>query len=224
MTVSRESRTTLAYVAPFCVYVASMSLERLLRIDGGWPYALRCSLTLAAALVFSRKTVSFTVRNPAASVAVGLLVFVLWVAPDQLWNIRYHWLFDNALTGSAVSSIPTALRRNAAFLALRVGGSALLVPIIEELFWRAWLMRWLISPHIEAVPLGTYNRLAFWVTAAFFAAEHGPYWEVGLVAGIVYNWWMIRTRSLGDCILAHAVTNLALGLFVIRSGQWQYWL
>jgi CAAX prenyl protease-like protein len=66
--------------------------------------------------------------------------------------------------------------------------------------------------------------LAFWVTAALFAAEHGPYWEVGLAAGIIYNWWMIRTRRLGDCILAHTVTNLALGLFVIRSGQWQYWL
>jgi len=224
MTVSRESRTTLAYVAPFCVYIASMGLERLLGIEGAWPYVLRCSLTLAAVLIFSRRTASFTVRNPAASAALGFLVFIVWVAPDQLWNIRHDWLFENALTGSAVSSIPIALRRNAAFLALRVGGSVLLVPIIEELFWRAWLMRWLISPHIETVPLGAYNRLAFWVTAALFAAEHGPYWEVGLAAGIIYNWWMIRTRRLGDCILAHAVTNLALGLFVIRSGQWQYWL
>ncbi|MGP8246071.1 MAG: CAAX prenyl protease-related protein [Bryobacteraceae bacterium] len=223
MTVSRESRT-LAYVAPFCVYVASMGLERLLHIDGVWPYALRYGLALAAALVFSRGTVSFTVRNPMASAAVGLLVFVLWVAPDQLWNIRHHWLFENPLTGAAVSSIPLALRRNATFLALRMVGSVLLVPVIEELFWRAWLMRWLISPHIEAVPLGAYNRWAFWVTAALFAAEHGPYWEVGLAAGIVYNWWMVRTSSLGGCILAHAVTNLALGLFVIGSGQWQYWL
>ncbi|MGA1995883.1 MAG: CAAX prenyl protease-related protein [Bryobacteraceae bacterium] len=224
MTVSRQSRTTLAYVAPFGVYVASMGLERLLGIDGGWLYALRCSLTLAAILVFSRRTVSFTALNPISSAAVGLLVFILWVAPDQLWNIRHHWLFENALTGAAVSSIPIELRRNVAFLILRVGGSALLVPIIEELFWRAWLMRWMISEHIETVPLGTYRRLAFWVTAALFAAEHGPYWEVGLVAGIVYNWWMVRTRSLGDCILAHAVTNLALGLYVIGSGQWQYWL
>jgi CAAX prenyl protease-like protein len=224
MIVSRQSRTTLAYIAPFCVYVASMGLERLSGIGGGWAYALRCSLTLAAILIFSRRTVSLTARNPISSAAAGLLVFILWVAPDQLWNIRHHWPFESAFTGAAVSSIPIDLRRNAAFLILRAGGSALLVPIIEELFWRAWLMRWLISGHIESVPLGTYGRLAFWVTAALFAAEHGPYWEVGLVAGIVYNWWMIRTRSLGDCILAHAVTNLALGLFVIGSGQWQYWL
>jgi CAAX prenyl protease-like protein len=157
-------------------------------------------------------------------VAAGFAVFLLWVVPDQLWHYRHHWLFESAFTGAAVSSIPTQLRHNVAFLLLRTGGSALLVPIIEELFWRAWLMRWVISPNIETVPLGTYDRLAFWVTAALFAAEHGPYWEVGLVAGIAYNWWMVRTRSLGDCILAHGVTNLALGLFVVRSGQWQYWL
>jgi len=224
MIVDRPSRTTLAYVAPFCVYVASMGLERLLGIGGGWGYALRCSLTLMAILAFSRRAISFTVRNPISSVAAGFAIFLLWVAPDQLWNFRHHWLFQSALTGAAVSSIPTQLRHNVVFLVLRTGGSALLVPIIEELFWRAWLMRWVISPNIETVPLGTYDRLAFWVTAALFAAEHGPYWEVGLVAGIAYNWWMVRTRSLGDCILAHGVTNLALGLFVIWSGQWQYWL
>jgi hypothetical protein len=56
-----------------------------------------------------------------------------------------------------------------------------------------------------------------------FASEHGPYWDVGLIAGILYNLWMIRTRSIADCILAHAVTNAALSLYVIATGQWQYW-
>jgi len=222
MLVSRESMP--AYVAPFCVYVGSMVLERVFRMDGAWPYALRCGFTIAALAVFSRRTISFTLRKPFLSAAVGLAVFLVWVAPDQLWHIRHHWLFENGLTGAAESSVPIALRRNAAFLALRVAGSALLVPIVEELFWRGWLMRWLIAARFETVPLGTYSRLAFWLTAAVFASEHGPYWEVGLVAGIAYNWWIVRTRSLGDCILAHAVTNLALGLFVIGSGQWQYWL
>jgi hypothetical protein len=57
-----------------------------------------------------------------------------------------------------------------------------------------------------------------------FASEHGSYWEVGLAAGIVYNWWMLRTRSLADCMLAHAVTNGALSAFVIATGAWRYWL
>ena len=76
-----------------------------------------------------------------------------------------------------------------------------LVPVLEELFWRGWLMRWLIRPDFEAVRLGTYTHYSFWVTAALFAAEHGPYWDVGLLAGIIYNWWMVRTGRLADCIV-----------------------
>jgi CAAX prenyl protease-like protein len=63
-----------------------------------------------------------------------------------------------------------------------------------------------------------------WLSAILFASEHGPYWEVGLVAGLAYNFWIVRTKSLGDCILAHAVTNAVLSLFVITSGHWEYWL
>jgi len=99
------------------------------------------------------------------------------------------------------------------------------VPILEELFWRGWLMRWIIDPQdFEKVPLGTFAPAAFWLTAILFASEHGSFWDVGLAAGIVYNWWMIRTRNLWDCIIAHAVTNALLAAYVIGAGQWQYWL
>jgi CAAX prenyl protease-like protein len=84
-------------------------------------------------------------------------------------------------------------------------------------------MRWLVKPDFLNVPLGTYNTQAFWITAALFAAEHGAFWDVGLLAGVIYNWWMVRTKSLGDCILAHAVTNGVLSAYVMLTGQWQYW-
>lgn len=84
-------------------------------------------------------------------------------------------------------------------------------------------MRWLIKNDFLSVPLGAYARDAFWITAALFGLEHGPYWEVGLLCGIAYNWWMVRTRSLGDCILTHAVTNGILSAYVISGGHWQYW-
>jgi len=61
------------------------------------------------------------------------------------------------------------------------------------------------------------THYSFWVTAALFAAEHGPYWDVGLLAGILYNWWMVRTGRLADCIVAHAVTNGLLAARVLRS-------
>jgi CAAX prenyl protease-like protein len=107
---------------------------------------------------------------------------------------------------------------------LRCASSALLIPIVEELFWRGWMMRWLIDRHFLQVPLGKYSASAFWIVAVLFASEHGPYWEVGLAAGIVYNWWIIRTGNLADCMLAHGVTNAMLGGYVLLTDQWQYWL
>ena len=109
-------------------------------------------------------------------------------------------------------------------LALRLLRSFAIVPIVEELFWRGWMMRWVIDPDFEKVPLGTYSARAFWIVAILFAAEHGPYWDVGLAAGILFNWWMVRTRSLGDLILAHAVANLSLSAYVVAAGKWEYWL
>jgi uncharacterized protein len=152
------------------------------------------------------------------------VVFLIWVAPDQLFGYRHFWLFDNAITGSASTSIPADMHSSIWFLALRTLGSVALVPILEELFWRGWLMRWLINPEFEKVPLGKYAPGAFWIVAILFASEHGPYWEVGLIAGVVYNWWMIRTKSLADCMLAHAVTNGVLAAYVMVGGHWQYWL
>jgi CAAX prenyl protease-like protein len=106
----------------------------------------------------------------------------------------------------------------------RILRAVALVPIIEELFWRGWLMRWLINPRFESVKLGAYRPFSFLFTAVLFASEHGPYWDVGLITGILYNAWMVRTRSLGDCILAHAVTNACLCGYVVATHRWEYWL
>jgi len=188
-------------------------------------YPVRVVVVGLVVAAFSRHLVSFRARNWVGSIGVGIAVFVLWVAPDVLWPAyRSHWLFDNSLVGSAKSSIPHEVKTDLVFIAFRILGSVLLVPVLEELFWRGWLMRWLIQPDFETVRLGTYTRYSFWMTAVLFAAEHGSYWDVGLLAGIVYNWWMIRTARLADCIVAHAVTNGLLAVYVLYSGEWQYWL
>ena len=85
-------------------------------------------------------------------------------------------------------------------------------------------MRWLAKPDFESLPIGHFEARAFWITAILFALEHGPYWEVGLITGAVYNGWLVRTRRLGDLILAHAVTNACLAAFVLWSGRWELWL
>src|ERR1051326_7474362 len=171
---------TVAYIAPFLVYIGLLQLGRTLGIPAPLVYCAELLVVGLVISVFSRPVISLRPRQPLASVGIGVLVFVVWIAPDLLFHYRHSWLFDNFLTGSAASSLPPDLRRSPAFVVLRTVTSAGLVPILEELFWRAWLMRWLIRTDFEKVPLGTYAPQAFWVVAVLFAAEHGPYWEVGL--------------------------------------------
>jgi len=157
-------------------------------------------------------------------VLIGAGVFLVWTAPDAIWpGMREHWLFSNGVLGTPGNQINARMSASPLFLTFRVLRSVLIVPVVEELFWRGWLMRWLIDRNFESVPLGAYTRGSFWITALLFAVEHGSFWEVGLMAGVIYGLWIIRAKRLGDCILAHAVTNGCLSAYVIATGAWRYW-
>jgi len=213
------------YVGPFAALMLILGLGGVLPGGATWGYPLRTIVSFGVLLWCSRGVVRLRPSRAIPSVLVGVAVFVIWIGPDLLWpGYHDHWMFRHALLGGGAGAPSPADRTALWFVLFRLGGSVLLVPVVEELFWRAWLMRWLIAHHFDQVPLGTYARQAFWITALLFAAEHGAYWDVGLAAGIVYNWWMVRTKSLADCILAHAVTNASLAAYVLLAGQWQYWL
>ena len=216
-----DRNPTLAYVAPFAIYVALLAVPLPPLIA----HTARFVIAAAAIGAFSWPLLKVRPAHPLPSLGAGLAVFLIWIGPDALIGYRHYWLFENPITGRAASSLPVSLKHDTFFLGVRMLTTAVLVPVLEELFWRGWLMRWLIDNRdFRKVPLGTYRPLAFWATAVLFASEHGSYWEVGLLAGILFNWWVIRTRNLADCILAHAVTNAALGVYVLTSSQFQYWL
>ena len=215
----------LSYVAPFVTYLIVLGIGTYSSLGLGWTYPLGILAVLAVLVIFSKGALSWRLSQPLQSIVVGLLVFAIWVGPDLVWpGYREYWVFANPVTGVARSSLSEALRTNYAFLFFRTAGSILVIPVIEELFWRAWLMRYLVSSDFQNVGLGTFSGFSFWVTALLFASEHGPYWDVGLVAGIAYSLTMIRTRKLADCILAHSITNACLALYVLDKNQWQYWL
>ena len=215
---------TLAWVGPFAVFMAWLALDQYITIAYPAKEVVRDLVLLASIIVFSRRVLPRRAPHWPASIALGLAVFVLWVAPDWLvpgW--RSHWLFQNGITGHLGSSIMMG-ELSPFRLVLRTIRAALLVPVLEELFWRGWLPRYIQDTRFERIPIGQYTSLAFWATALLFAAEHGPFWEVGLLCGIIYNWWMRRTRSLGDLMLVHATTNLALSLYVIATQRWTFWM
>ena len=132
--------------------------------------------------------------------AVGLAVFVLWIRPEQFdWAWYRKWCIIGEGGTQAVAEA------SAAMIAIRLIGSAFVISVAEELFFRKWLI----------------GFAGFWWMVALFAIEHDR-WLVGAIAGVVYGFLYLR-RGLFAAIIAHATTNLVLGLWVIRSGQWQFW-
>jgi CAAX prenyl protease-like protein len=217
---------SLPYIAPFGVFVGFLALDRFVSTGVEALYPIRVFAVLAVLILCSRSVIDFRATNALGSILLGVAVFAIWIGPDALWP-RYHgyWLFTNSITGAVNSSVPAAVRSSISFILFRTFGCVVLVPILEELFWRGWLTRWLIDGHdFRRVPLGAYTAASFWIGSVMFASEHGPFWDVGLIAGIAYNWWMCRNKSLADCTLAHAVTNGCLSVYVLFTGQWQYWL
>lgn len=213
------------YVAPFAVFMALLALGSVWPLTGSADQLVRILILIAVIWAVSRPVLHFKVRNWFGTLGIGVLIFVLWIVPDLLYpGYRQLWLFDNSVVGTIHSSLSAAEKNDMAVLVLRTFRASVLVPILEELFWRGWLMRWLMGPDFRAVPLGAYSATSFWVVAVLFASEHGPYWDVGLVAGILFNYWMVRTKSLGDLILSHAVANLCLSVYVIAAEKWEYWL
>jgi len=210
------------WVLPFLIFIGLLVVQQAVPV----PAWLRFTLSIAAILAVSRVPLLGGPSKPMLSILVGIAVFVVWIGPDLIAPQWHHFfLFDNPVMGHPAGNTPPASKNDPVFLLFRIAITVVAVPILEELFWRGWLMRWIIDPNdFEKVPLGTFPPAAFWLTAILFASEHGSFWDVGLAAGTVYNWWMIRTRNLWDCILAHAVTNGLLAAWVIGAGQWQYWL
>ncbi len=220
------TRASIPWVAPFATFIVLLAVLPTAGIPQPWEALTWLVLLVAVLWATSRSVIDLRPKHALASIALGVAVCALWVAPDALvpgW--RAHWLFSNDIVGRPTISLDEAARGDTLTLFLRAARAALLVPILEELFWRGWLPRVIADPDdFERVPLGTYTPLGFWATALLFASEHGSYWEVGLLCGIIYNWWMIRTKSLADLILVHAVTNAALSGYVVLTGKWEYWM
>ena len=219
----RERYPSLGYIAPFAAVLLLIAAPKPASLIY-WEWPIQTLVVALVCFLTWPKDASFKVSYWFMSIIVGVVTLLLWIAPEVI-NPKYRdfFLFSNGIVGHVGSSLRAEALKSNWVLFWRTVRASTVVPVAEELFWRAWLMRWLINNDFQKVPLGAYAPIAFWVTALLFGAEHGPYWDVGLLTGVIYNFWMLRTKSLGDCILVHAVTNLIMSLYVIKYGQWQYW-
>jgi CAAX prenyl protease-like protein len=150
------------------------------------------------------------------AILLGLLVLLIWILPEEyLPQFGKHTGFNPYAFGWSQAAVIS-------LIAVRIIGAAVVVPIMEELFWRSFFLRYLINQDFRAVPPGTFTWFSFIGVAILFGLEHHRVF-VGIAAGVIYNLLMIRQKKLGGCIAAHAITNLGLGIYILYTEKWMFW-
>jgi CAAX prenyl protease-like protein len=146
--------------------------------------------------------------------AVGVLVYLAWVRMDWPWAMQGPPQGYNPFQAGVGAGVVLAV--------VRLFGATIVVSIMEELFWRSFLIRYLVASPFTSVRLGTFTPFSCGATVVLFGLEH-HLWLAGMMAGMAYNLLLYKSRRLWPCILAHAITNLLLGIHVLATGEWHWW-
>jgi CAAX prenyl protease-like protein len=230
---SRRPRSgLLARVADDWAYMLPMLTFLLINLlvsqsSPYYPIAYACKTVLVAGLLvwlwpkFTR--VSF--RYWWLGVAAGVLGIVQWVGM-QLWLEKNVPMFApppaDQLFNPFERIAPTWLAW--AFVAVRIAGAALVVPVMEELFWRDYLWRRIVAPNdFKLADVGEWDWTAFLVVSGAFALVHGNWWLTSIGWGLMVGGLLVWTRSLGACMVMHATTNALLAVYVLYTRQWAFW-
>lgn len=227
ITPASSRRLLVAYAAPMLVFILLLAVGSVIRNPAAalwrsapelWLYPFQ-TLVCAGLLIYFWRCYEFhPLRRALFTIAIALVVFLLWIAPQQLLRFppRLIGFNPDLLAGS-----PTLYWSN---LILRFVRLVVVVPLVEEIFWRGFLLRYLIAERFETVAFGTFSWLSFSVVSVAFCFSHSqPDWPAALITGALYNCVAYRTKSLSSCVLAHALTNLTLGLWIVATKQWGFW-
>lgn len=215
-------RQAFPRVLPFALYILFLAVEDLAAgLAGPWLYPVKVGLVALVLLLLVRQYEELRCLPERrhwlwlAAPAVGVAVFLLWINLDQGWlNLAGEGGGYDPRTAAGAIDWPLAL--------IRLAGAALVVPVMEELFWRSFLMRWIDRSDFLALAPAAASLRAVLISSLLFGFEHSL-WLAGILAGLAYAWLYRASGNLWPAVLGHAVTNLALGLWVLQTGNWQFW-
>ena len=218
-TEAREgSDLTAAYLAPLMALLAIILVTGVFSSGFDWFCPVRVLGTATVIWFFWRKRLTRIHLEgiwSGSAIVIGTAVFVVWLGLEMA--------LGNTDTGSVIpgslAEMPAGLA--AAWLIFRVLGSVITVPIAEELAFRGYVLRRLISSDFDKIS-PRFTWLSFLLSSFLFGALHGR-WLAGTVAGMFYAWAMYRRGKVEDAIMAHATTNALIAAEVLIFGNWNLW-
>lgn len=222
-------------IFPFILFISFIALERIIEVLAKYYplfanlpnysnyifYPVKTALVAIILILFWGRYSEINIKQGVSwkSIFIGLLtgtvVFVLWINMD--------WGF--ATIGEQKEFNPTIFESYALttiIISFRLFGSSVVVPVFEELFWRSFVMRYIINAKFEDVPIGKFTWPSFIIASTLFGLEHNL-WLAGIIAGMLYSMLLYYTKNLSVVIFSHGITNLFLGIYIITTGNWQFW-
>jgi exosortase E/protease (VPEID-CTERM system) len=205
---------TAAYLMPLLAILAAGALSHALSGGFEFLYSLRLIAALTVLARYRHKLATIDWGWSWRGPAVGLIIFGIWVAAA-------HFALPMASMPGKLAAISPVWR--GAWIAGRVVTAVLIVPLAEELAYRGFLMRRLISADFESVPFRSMGWLPLTATAVIFGAAHGALWLPGIAAGMAFGLIVVKRGHLGESVAAHVTTNALIAASVLGAGQWQLW-
>jgi membrane protease YdiL (CAAX protease family) len=232
-----EQSPAVARVAPFVIFLFLTALQgQLGAASAFWVYLGKSVVGIYLIWLMWPLVTEMRWKFSWEAVVVGVAVCVMWVGVDASWTRQDSlWIklgISHPPEKPALPWNPLAFFGDSPALAWtcvvgRIAASTLVVPHMEETFYRSFLYRYLHRPKFETVPLGTFAWLPFAATAVIFGVAHNE-WLGGILCGAAYQWLVVRKQRLGDAMTAHAITNFLLGLYIVwqhfaGKDAWRFW-
>lgn len=225
-----RSDPLIARVIPYIIFIALTALQgQFGEASKFWFYFAKSVVGawLIWAILPVVKELRWTISLEAVLVGVG--VIVVWIGLDGLYPTLDE-LWRRIFGGEAKPAQPWNPHQQFGagsamawfFIVARILGSTLIVPPLEEIFFRSFVYRYIVKPDFEQVSLKAFHLTSFLVTSILFGFIHRE-WLAGILCGMAYQWLVLRKGHLGDAVVAHAISNLLLGAWVVYKGAWQFW-
>jgi exosortase E/protease (VPEID-CTERM system) len=205
---------TPAFLMPLLAILAAGMLAHA--VSGGFDflYPLRIVCAVAALWAYRRSYRNLDWRFTWRGVLTGVAIFGVWAA-------FAHFVTTTAAMPETLARLPGPAR--GAWIGCRAAAAIITVPIAEELAYRGFLMRRIVSSAFDSVALQSVRWPAIVISAVAFGIMHGSLWMAGIVAGVAYGAVAVKTGKIGESVAAHATTNTLVAIQVLLFDQWQLW-
>lgn len=203
------------YLWPFLSILSAGMLSAALTSKFEWLYPMRFAAALIALWCFRHIYAGWNWKIGWRAPLAGIAVYTLWVGASRALHVS-----GAAMPGALAGASPVA---RTIWIGFRVLAASSTVPLAEELAFRGYLLRRLMSPHFESVPFTRLTWQSLVASSLAFGLLHGRLWPVGILAGLIFALVQRSKGSIGDAVAAHAVANALLAVTVLGFGQWQFW-